>query len=90
MQVTAMYEKPFRQGPVESDGVANEVHSHGVQAILLVQRAHGHLVQVVALVRLRVSLIIPLDKPAELRSSVLIQADACLMVSSALQPSFTL
>ncbi len=50
--------------------MANEIHSHGVEAVLLVQGAHGHLVQVVALVGLGVSLTVPLDKPAELRASV--------------------
>ncbi len=52
-------------GPVESDGVANEVHSHGIQAVFLVQSAHGHLVQIVALVRLGVPVVITLHKPAQ-------------------------
>lgn len=44
--------------------MANEIHSHGVQAILLVQGAHSHLAQVVSLLCLRVPLIIALHKPA--------------------------
>ena len=51
--------------PVESNGVPNEVHSHGIQAIFFVHSAHGHLAHIVALVRLGVPLVITLHKPAQ-------------------------
>lgn len=48
---------------MESNGMANEVHSHRVKTILLVQSCHWHLPQVIALVSLGIVLIILLDKP---------------------------